>query len=176
MTFKTGRAFHTDPEELGELSDERSDVVIIGGMGSENDQISLASAYADAAVQLIESAIASGEPWRLCYPILYLCRHALELYLKSAVPQSKPRHNLQPLVLEFEKLIRDQLGAAIPAQLRAEPLTLASIDPDGQSFRYATTNRGDMVILPGEYWVSLGDLIRLMNVVGTGVVKALDRL
>jgi hypothetical protein len=176
VTSKTGRAFHTDPDQLGELSDERSDVVIIGGMGSENDQVSLANAYADAAVQLTESAIASGEPWQLCYPILYLCRHALELYLKAAVPQSKPRHNLQPLVLEFEKLIRDQLGVALPVHLRADLLTLASIDPDGQGFRYATTNSGAMVALPGEYWVSLGDLIRLMNVVGTGVAKALDRL
>jgi hypothetical protein len=176
MTSKTGRTFHTDPDELGELSDERSDIVIIGGMGSEHNQLSLADAYADAATQLIDSAIASGEPWRLCYPILYLCRHALELFLKAAVPQSKPRHNLQPLILEFEKLIHHQLGAVIPVHLRADLLTLASIDPDGQGFRYATTNTGGSVALPGEYWVSLDDLMRLMKVVSTGVTKALDRL
>jgi hypothetical protein len=39
----------------------------------------LAHDYAQAAAMLVDAALASREPWRVCYPIFYLYRHALEL-------------------------------------------------------------------------------------------------
>lgn len=176
MNARRGRSFHDSPDDLGELDESRVDVLIVGGMASGSTQIEMADAYAEAAVELIDSAMASRDQWRMFYPILYLCRHALELYLKSLVQQAKPKHDLGPLVIQVENVLREQLGESLPPDLRADLLTLASIDPDGQSFRYATTPKGEMIILPGEYWVSLTDLQRLMKVMGSGIKKACERL
>jgi hypothetical protein len=40
------------------------------------------------------------------------------------------------------------------------------MDPDGQSFRYTDTSKGGQRSpLPGEYWVALDELRRLMEAV-----------
>jgi hypothetical protein len=128
-----------------------------------------------AAGHLVDSALASGEPWRLSYPIFYLYRHALELYLKAALPQSGPVHDLRPLVGQFEELLRSRVGVGIAADVRDDLLTFTVIDPHAQGFRYTDTTRGDRRMLPGEHWVSLRDLQRLMEVVFLGVEEALRR-
>jgi hypothetical protein len=174
--MRRGRAFRDNPDDLGELDESRVDVLIVGGMASGSTQMEMADAYSEAAVELIDSAMASGDQWRLVYPILYLCRHALELYLKSIIQHAEPKHNLEPLVKQVENVLREQLGESLPINLRADLLTLANIDPDGQCFRYPTNRKGDMIMLPGEYWVSLTDLQQLMEVMGSGIKKAYDRL
>lgn len=136
--------------------------VVIGGMASEADQLGLAHAYAEAASDLVDAALASREPWRTCYPIFYLYRHALELYLKYALPQRRRGHDLQALINEFEEYLHAESRGAIPAHVRGDLLTLAAMDPDGQSFRYTDTKRQT---LPGEYWVALNDLKQLMEAV-----------
>ncbi len=151
------------------------DGVLVGGMASEPDRIALARAYRDAAGYLIDSALASGEPWRLSYPIFYLYRHALELYLKAALPQPRPVHDLQPLIGQFAELLRRRIGVDIAADVRDDLLAFAAIDPDAQGFRYTDTTRGERRVLPGEYWVSLRDLQRLMEEVFLGVEEALRR-
>src|SRR5919199_5762055 len=65
----------------------------------------------------------------------YLCRHALELYLKDALPlRVEPSHNLKALVDDFRSFLHERLNTNIPARLRNDLYTLASIDPDGQRF------------------------------------------
>jgi hypothetical protein len=163
VTSEAGRVFGEPPDELDETWVHG---MLVGGMAAEPDQLTLARAYADAASHLIDPALASGEPWRLCYPILYLYRHALELYLKTALPPSRrPRHDLRPLLRQFETLLHDQLGVVIPDHVLDDLRTLATIDPDAQGFRYTHTREGHSQFLPGEYWVSLRDLQRFMEVV-----------
>ena len=174
--MRRGRAFRDNPDDLGELDESRVDVLIVGGMASGSTQIGMADAYSEAAIELIDSAMVSGDQWRLLYPILYLCRHALELYLKSIIRHAEPKHNLEPLVIQVEKVLREQLGESLPTDLRADLLTLASIDPDGQCFRYPTKPKGEMIMLPGEYWISLTDLQQLVKAMGSGIKKAYDRL
>jgi hypothetical protein len=176
VNFRRGRAFRDNPDDLGELDESRIDVLLVGGMASGTTQIEMADAYSDAAIELIELAMASGDQWRLSYPILYLCRHALELYLKSIIQKAEPKHNLEPLVEQVESILHEQLGESLPTDLRADLFTLATIDPDGQSLRYATSPKGEMIMLPGEYWVSLTDLQQLMKIMGSGIKKACDRL
>ena len=73
---------------------------------------------------------------------------------------------MAPLIPEFEEFLRAESRGAMPAHVRDDLLTLAVIDPDGQSFRYSDTSRGQQrPPLPGEYWVSLRDLRQLMNAV-----------
>jgi hypothetical protein len=174
VTSEAGRVFGEPPDELDETWVHG---MLVGGMAAEPDQLTLARAYADAASHLIDPALASGEPWRLCYPILYLYRHALELYLKTALPPSRrPRHDLRPLLRQFETLLHDQLGVVIPDHVLDDLRTLATIDPDAQGFRYTHTREGHSEFLPGEYWVSLRDLQRFMEVVFRYLEKVLWRL
>ena len=130
-----------------------------------------------AAALLIDSWEGRKEPWMVCYPVLYLCRHALELYLKDALPQrEKPSHDLKPLIDEFRRLLSDQLGTDIPLPLRRDLYALASVDPDGQSFRYVTTPKGQQKFVPGEYWVPFHELRAFIEVMRSGIAKAMARL
>jgi hypothetical protein len=135
--------------------------LLIGGMGSTTTGLGLASAYAEAAGMLVEAAVASDEPWRVCYPIFYLYRHALELYFKSSLPKHRRDHNLSRLISEYDEFLRSQSRPALAAAVREDLLTLAAMDPDGQGFRYTDGRTGGF--LPGEYWVPLDDLRRLVE-------------
>jgi hypothetical protein len=151
--------------------------VVVGGMGPEGSSFDTADSYILAATLLIDSWEGRKEPWMVCYPILYLCRHALELYLKEALPlRPKPSHNLRPLIDDFRSLLRERLNTDIPAQLRNDLYTLASIDPDGQSFRYVTTAEGSPLFVPGEYWVPLHELRQFIEVMSSGIKKAVWHL
>jgi hypothetical protein len=151
--------------------------VIVGGMGTEPSSVDMANSYILAATLLIDSWEGRKEPWMVCYPILYLCRHALELYLKAALPlRPKPDHNLRPLIDDFRSLLRERLNTDIPERLRKDLYALASIDPDGQSFRYVTTREGLQLFVPGEYWVPLCDLRQFIEVMSSGIKKAILRL
>jgi len=156
--------------------------VVVGGMGTEPSPVAMADSYILAATLLIDSWEGRKEPWMVCYPILYLCRHALELYLKDALslhtkPGHKlPDHKLRPLIDNFRSLLRERLNTDIPDQLRNDLYTLADIDPDGQNFRYVTTRKGLQISVPGEYWVPLCDLRQFIEVMSSGIKKAIWRL
>jgi len=99
--------------------------VAVGGMGTEPSSVAMADSYILAATLLIDSWEGHKEPWMVCYPILYLCRHALELYLKDALPlRSEPSHNLHPLIDDFRSLLQEWLSVDIPMQLRKDLYTL----------------------------------------------------
>jgi len=137
----------------------------------------MADAYLLAASNLVESWEGRHEPWMVCYPVFYICRHALELYLKDALPQRrKPNHNLRPLIDDFRSLLREHLNTDIPLVLRNYLYTLADIDPDGQSFRYATTKEGNANPVESEYYVSLRDLKDFIEIMRRGIGKAVERL
>ena len=151
--------------------------VVVGGMGTETSPVAMADSYILAATLLIDSWEGHKEPWMVCYPILYLCRHALELYLKAALPlRPGPNHKLHPLIDDFRTLLQKELNADIPVQLRKDLYILASIDPDGQSFRYVTTKKGSQLFVPGEYCVPLHDLRQFIEVMSSGVKNAIWRL
>jgi hypothetical protein len=72
--------------------------------------------------------------------------------------------------------VHDQLGVVIPDHVLDDLRTLATIDPDAQGFRYTHTREGHRQLLPGEYWVSLRDLQRFMEVVFRDLEQMLWRL
>jgi hypothetical protein len=164
--------FHEDfPEDLD------FPCVVVGGMGTEPSSAAMADSYLLAATLLIDSWEGRKEPWMVCYPILYLCRHALELYLKDALPlRAKPSHDLKPLIDDFRALLDERLNTEIPPRLRKDLYTLASIDPDGQSFRYVTTIEGSRLFVRGEYWMQLRELRQFIEVMRSGIKKAVSRL
>jgi hypothetical protein len=69
---------------------------------------------------------------------------------EAAVPEAAYAHRG-----EFEEFLRVESRGAMPAHVR-DLLTLAAMVPDGQSFLYTHTSKGQRrPTLPGEYWVVL---------------------
>jgi hypothetical protein len=161
------------------MSEDWTHGVVIGGMATETSDIVVAEAYWWAAQQLIEPALRSKEAFLYSYPILFLIRHALELYLKAILQPPKLDHNLVPLIEELDRLMQRQFGQKIPPVLRADLVRLASIDPNGMSFRYTmikSKQGGSWVSLEGEYWVPLENLRRRMAVIFEGLQNVDRRL
>jgi hypothetical protein len=57
--------------------------ILVGGMARERSLESLAAAYWRAGDRLTDVARDSAVPYDYAYPIFYLYRHSLELYLKA---------------------------------------------------------------------------------------------
>jgi hypothetical protein len=105
MDAGTGRVFRapwSQADGTADMDETWVQGVLIGGMAFEATGLSLASAYAEAAGMLADAAVASEEPWQVCYPIFYLHRHALELCVKHALPQHRRDHNLTRLIGEYD--------------------------------------------------------------------------
>lgn len=173
MSSSVGQVFQEIPNDMDE---SWTHGVLVGGMASTSDEVELARAYAQAATQLIDPALSTGEAWRLTYPIFYLYRHALELYLKAVLRPPQPRHDLRPLIDEFDELLRQQLRSEIPAHLKNDLLILAMVDPNSQGFRYSHTIAGRPQLLPGEYWVPLLGLRRFAEELFSFIEDVLRRL
>src|SRR5260221_11668361 len=65
-------------------------IVLMGGMAMRDPTPSFLTAartYRWAADVLAAAAIHDGELWRTTDPVLFLYRHALELYLKALMPK-----------------------------------------------------------------------------------------
>lgn len=144
-------------------SDEEFINTVEAGSKWINNESAMASQFAMAANLLRESAINSGTPWFYTHPILYLYRHALELYLKGILRPSKPTHNLLLLrdkLIEHAKLKWDvDIADSWVAQTISE---FATIDPNSTRFRYAKDNNGQQNFA-AEQIVNLKDLKHRMD-------------
>ena len=164
------RVFEGMPDDLDE---SWRGGVLVGGMATVADDLEIARSYAEAASLLVSRAIADRDELRFLYPTLFLYRHALELYLKLVVDPKRLNHNLLPLIEQFDVFIFQRYGARIPKALLEDLLELAKIDPNGEAFRYSRDRNKMPRILPGENWVSLGELRHLMERFFHGVEEAL---
>lgn len=144
-------------------------------MATEGTDVAVADAYWHAADELIEPALGSGEAWRFMYPILFLFRHALEIYLKAILRLENLNHARGPMVAELNQRLTVTAGQRLHPDIFSDLEALARIDPTGTSFRY-TTIRGKhgltWVPLEGEYWVPLENLRRRMAVIVAALKSA----
>lgn len=75
--------FQDPSEEMDETWQHGS---LIGGMACR-DLLEVARAYKLAADELLKQALSKYEPHELDYPVLFLYRHTVEVYLKSVAGQ-----------------------------------------------------------------------------------------
>lgn len=59
-------------------------------------------AYKLAADELLKQALAKYEPHELDYPVLFLYRHTVEVYLKAALDNPPEHHDLSRLIQLLE--------------------------------------------------------------------------
>lgn len=76
------------------ISEEWDWGVLVGGMAEEHDAAAIARAYKIAGDILTSEALNDGEAYEIAYPILFMYRHALELYLKAVVQPQKLNHSM----------------------------------------------------------------------------------
>jgi hypothetical protein len=145
---------------------------VVGGMAVTNE-LRLAQSYKRAGDGLVEKALDDADlscEW--AYPILYVYRHVIELYLKLIVRPKKLTHELGPLADQFVSRIQNELGQTIPASVKARILEFDDIDPTAEGFRFAKDRKGLPNPRSGEWWVPIPHLRETMDWLVTGFERA----
>jgi HEPN domain-containing protein len=137
--------------------------IFLNGGGVEQ-YLELARSYRQSAETLLNSALQSGEAREWGYPVLFACRHAVELYLKIIGENKELTHSLEDCIRSVEK----RLGRRIVSPLREWIAELDKIDPKGTAFRYADDQAGTLTY--AEYWVDFRQLKHALSL----VFEALD--
>ncbi|KPF83908.1 hypothetical protein IP70_17000 [alpha proteobacterium AAP38] len=93
--------------------------------------------FLDAADHLVEGIRRlDHEDYRIGFPILFLCRHAIELVLKSVLPGAPKHHRLDALFADLYCQYRDARGYDVPEWITTRIAELAQFDPTSTAFRY----------------------------------------
>jgi hypothetical protein len=140
-------------EEMPEGVDETWEHgVMIGGMAMYNLP-QVAKSYKLAADALVERALSKHEAQEIHYPIIFLYRHSLELYLKAMLKQPPADHDLNTLI----ELLQREAGKQVPSWIEGRVRDFHEIDRQSDAFRYATGPDCD------ELWVDLHRLKAVMD-------------
>jgi HEPN domain-containing protein len=171
--------FQEPPDELN--SDWTHGVLLVGlGDFPTMEWFEAARAYSSVARHLVDRALKQGVAWDDAHPALFMCRHALELYLKTAIPdwnaeRSANGHNLSGLIARLRQDLqgryRSENVEALCAFLRAfadiDPKAMVFRFPDGGLRSFGTSNHPSH-----EVWVDF----RALEVSIGAVFDALDRV
>lgn len=110
--------------------------VIIAGLTSLADMLTLARSYKLAGDRLVDIALENEEAWDLHNPALFNYRHSIELYLKIITGSYKFEHNLLLLYGKLKKLLKEQFNSKPPEWFENLILKFNELDPGGTAFRY----------------------------------------
>lgn len=141
--------FQEMPEDINE--DWRNGV-LIGGF-AERNLPQVAKAYKTAADELLKQALSKFEPHEIDYPIFFLYRHAIEVYLKAMLDLPPQTHDLGKLI----RLLEEQVGEKIASWVKDRLWDFQRLDQHSDLFRYAD--------LPadGELWIDFHHLKLVMD-------------
>ncbi len=152
--------FRDVPDEIDEMWGHGS---LIGGMAARQ-LAQVARSYKAAADELAGRALASQEPHELDYPVLFLYRHAIELYLKALLSDRPRTHNLGRLI----DLLEGQYGGKLDGWIADHLRDFHEIDRKSDMFRYADSPSG------GELWVDFHQLRAVLDRLVEVFGRALD--
>lgn len=141
--------FQDVPDEIDETWQNGA---MIGGMAMR-DWLQLARAYKMAADTMVTQALSRYEADDLAYPIIFLYRHTIELYLKTLLDAPPEDHNLSNLICLLERQAGNKLAPWIGDRVR----DFQRIDEQSDVFRYAGGPSCD------ELWVDVHQLRNVMN-------------
>jgi len=141
--------FQELPDEIDETWQHGA---VIGGMAFR-DRRQVAKSYKLAADELVVLALTKHEPHELDFPILFLYRHTIELYLKAALAHPPEHHDLSKL----SRLLEVEAGGQLPDWMRDRLRDFHEIDLRSSIFRYADPGP------PGELWIDFHQLQAVMD-------------
>jgi DNA-binding transcriptional MerR regulator len=134
-----------DPSE--EMDETWRHGTLIGGMCCR-DLPQVAKSYKLAADELLKQALSSYEPHELDYPVLFLYRHTVEVYLKAALDNPPEHHDLSRLI----QLLEAESGKNIAGWVKDRLWDFHRIDNMVALFRYADP------LADGELWIDFHHL------------------
>jgi hypothetical protein len=108
--------------------------------GDRLTQWSIAVSFFEAAESLREIVLSfhGNDLFRREFPMLYLYRHSIELFLKDTLNQKENGHNLSGLLGKLVEQIKQQHNVDVSAGWFASEIRhLSEIDPTSQGFRYS---------------------------------------
>ena len=159
-------------EPPDDLNDNSTWGFLVGGMAWIEGELP-ADEFMLAAEALVARALSEAdESYRYMAPILYLYRHALELYLKQIVRPAKPTHNLAHLISELEGIMKRDYQQTLPEPVRAWLMEWATQDPRSTTFRYS---EGSVGTISGEWWVDMHHLRRVMTFLAENFKRMRER-
>ena len=130
---------------------------VLVGPNEVRDNYTLATSFFQAATELKKLVLEhSGKHlFRYEYPMLFLYRHALELYIKSILPMPRKGHNLGHLLSEFISHMQNAYRVDISDGWFVRAIKeVSTVDPSAQSFRYPKALSGTPT-LSGDYVVNV---------------------
>lgn len=126
--------------------------VAIGGLIDFTGMRTIADSYKNRADDLVEIVIKNRDvAYEYTYPILFLYRHSLELYLKALSTNKKRTHKFDNLILNLKEKYKDKLLSEILNELICRIYEFKELDSGSTRFRYGNQ-------LGGEYLINLGQL------------------
>ena len=134
-----------DPSD--EMDETWQHGTLIGGMACR-ELLQVARAYKLAADELLKQALSKYEPHELDYPVLFLYRHTVEIYLKAALDVPPQHHDLSQLI----QLLEAESGKQIAGWVRDRLWDFHKIDNMASLFRYADPPAN------GELWIDFHQL------------------
>lgn len=144
--------FQDAPEEIDETWQHGA---LIGGMAM-HDWIQVARSYKMAADELVRQALAQFEPHEIDYPIFFLYRHSIELYLKAML-QAKPEKNHD--IASLVNLLEGEIGKKFGGWVKDRLMDFDRIDKGSYMFRYPDSPDAKSP----ELWVDLHQLKAVMD-------------
>ncbi len=143
--------FMTMPEDI----DETWGGVVFGGEFGIKDIFDTADAYKIAGDRLVEIADEHNEERDLFQPILYMYRHATELYLKTIVKGEG--HDLPVLMQKFKQILKRDFNIDPPTWFENIIKAFDYLDPRSTIFRYGASSPKN------EIYVDMEHVKTLMN-------------
>lgn len=117
------------------LDEPVRDIVFLGGLRPAHRELNLgiAEAYKHAGDELIRIALAADAAYEFLYPIFFMYRHAIEVYLKILVPEKNDTHDFSRLTDAFQAKYKTEFAPWAKDRLDE----FHRIDPKADTFRYA---------------------------------------
>ena len=137
--------FFQEPSE--DMDETWQHGTLIGGMACR-DLAQVARAYKLAADELLKQALSKYEPHELDYPVLFLYRHTVEVYLKAALDAPPEHHDLSRLI----QLLEAESGKQIAGWVKDRLWDFHSID------KMAALVRDADPPADGELWIDFHQL------------------
>jgi len=138
---------------------------VLIGKDECNDNWSMAVSFFHGAESLRKFVLQQSgyDLFRREYPMMFLYRHSIELFLKHALMDTFRSHNLKILLDKLVHQIKEKYKIDVSESWFANEIReLSNVDPTAQGFRYSHNINGDPA-LASNYFVDLEDLGKRMQ-------------
>jgi len=149
--------FHTD--NFDEIDETWTHGTFIGGLAGAYHDAGVANQYMLASDQLVSWALQNQRAYDVILPVLFLCRHGLELRLKHLVRPAKLTHDLVALTSALDEELKTSGFGGLTSEFVSRVGEFHLFDERADAFRFhaakATKGLPPKAHFPEEIWVDL---------------------